>query len=176
MSRSSKASAHHRRYVSRAEQPRTLTVSPAMPAWQLRQTSPRSSPAIDRLLDDHTDAEIAAILNDRGLRSGGESISPPYRGRIRNEYELESRYNRLRARGLLDQREIAEQLDVSHARSRSGAAPDCSAAHALRRQGPVPLRAPRPDAPITKIRGRALAKPQPARELPPTTDEVQCEA
>ena len=92
---------------------RTLSVPPAMPAWMVRQTSPEVVSTIDRLLGDHTDAEIAGLLNDRGLRSGeGKSFHPLIVARIRKEYALESRYHRLRARGLLDQREIAEQLDV----------------------------------------------------------------
>jgi hypothetical protein len=92
---------------------RTLSVPPAMPAWMLRRTSPEAVSTIDRLLDDYTDGEIAGLLNDRGLRSGeGKPFHHLIVARIRKEYELKNRYHRLRARGLLDQRELAEQLDV----------------------------------------------------------------
>ena len=39
-------------------------------AWELRQTAPHVVEAIDQLLDHHTHAEIAAILNARGHTSG----------------------------------------------------------------------------------------------------------
>lgn len=92
---------------------RTLSVPLAIPAWMLRRTSSEVVSTIDRLLDDHTDGEIAELLNDRGLISGeGKRFHLLIVSRIRKEYELKSRYHRLRARGLLDQREIAKQLDV----------------------------------------------------------------
>ena len=61
--------------------------------------------AIDRLLVDHNDAEIAAKLTERGFRSGkGDPFQPDVVAHIRRQYGLESRYQRLRARGLMGKR------------------------------------------------------------------------
>lgn len=92
----------------------TLTLPPALNAWQLRQTSPDVVTEIDKLLDDHIDAEIAPILNQRGYTSGtGKQFQSWTVRRIRDEYELRSRYDRLRARGMLSQQEIAQRLAVA---------------------------------------------------------------
>jgi len=70
--------------------------------------------AIDILLEDHTDAEIADLLNQRGLTSGkGLAFHRLLVREIREDYHLTSRYDRLRARGLLTAYELAELLDVS---------------------------------------------------------------
>jgi hypothetical protein len=91
----------------------TLSVPLPKPAWMTRRTSPEVVTAIDRLLDDHTDGEIAELLNARGLTSGeGKRFHPMIVSRIREAYDLKTRYARLRARGLLNEREIAKRLDV----------------------------------------------------------------
>jgi DNA invertase Pin-like site-specific DNA recombinase len=46
---------------------RTLTVPRPAPAWALRQTSPDVVAAIDHLLDEYTDVQIARLLTERGL-------------------------------------------------------------------------------------------------------------
>lgn len=69
--------------------------------------------AIDTLLQDHTDAEIADILNQRGLTSGkGLPFHRLLVRDIRQDYQLTSRFDRLRDRGLLTAHELAELLDV----------------------------------------------------------------
>ncbi len=69
---------------------------------------------IDTLLDSHTDGEVAAILNQRGRqpRKGG-TFSATRVQRVRRSYDLKSRYERLRGRGLLDLNEMAQRLGVS---------------------------------------------------------------
>lgn len=92
---------------------RSLSVPLPKPAWLMRRTSPEVVTAIDRLLDDHTEGEIAELLNARGMTSGeGKRFNPMMVARIRESYELKTRYVRLRARGLIDEREIAKHLDV----------------------------------------------------------------
>jgi DNA invertase Pin-like site-specific DNA recombinase len=92
---------------------RTLSVPLPKPAWMTRQTSPEVVAMIDRLLDDHTDSEIANLLNDLGMTSGtGKRFSGPLVAKIRTQYRLKDRYCRLRARGYLDQHEIASRLHV----------------------------------------------------------------
>ena len=69
---------------------------------------------IDTLLDSHTDGEVAAILNERGrqpLRGG--TFSAQRVQCVRRSYDLKSRYERLRGRGLLDLNEMAQRLGVS---------------------------------------------------------------
>lgn len=92
---------------------RTLTLPLPLPAWQLRQTPPAVVDAIDRLLDEHTDREIATILNQQGLRSGEGKAFHRLRVReIREGHGLVDRYTRLRARGMLTLEEIAQGLGV----------------------------------------------------------------
>ena len=97
----------------RGGQATSLTVPIPPPAWQLRQTRPDTLAALDRLLDDHTDAEAAAALNAAGHRSGE---GKPFTGRIvlelRRSQHLPSHADRLRARGLLTLPEIADRLGV----------------------------------------------------------------
>lgn len=84
------------------------------PAWMLRQTPTTVVAEIDRLLQDHTDGEIADLLNDQNLLSGdGKPFHRLIVRNIRITYSLISRYDRLRARGLLTMAELAERLNVS---------------------------------------------------------------
>jgi DNA invertase Pin-like site-specific DNA recombinase len=92
---------------------RTLTLPLPQPAWATWQTNPQVIAEVDRLLDDHTDCRIAALLNEKGWRSGkGGTFTKRIISRIRCQYHLRSRFDRLRAAGMLTQREIAEQLGV----------------------------------------------------------------
>ena len=69
---------------------------------------------IDTLLDSHTDGEVAGILNERGRQPlKGGTFSAQHVQRVRRTYDLKSRYERLRGRGLLDLNEMAQRLGVS---------------------------------------------------------------
>jgi hypothetical protein len=95
-------------------QDRTITLPVPKTAWELRQTAPHVVEAIDQLLDQHTHAEIAAILNARGHTSGeGRPFHPLIVRNIRDEYGLRSRQQRLRDAGMLTLDEMAAQLGVS---------------------------------------------------------------
>ena len=92
----------------------TLTLPAPRPGWAIRQTPPQVITAIDELLDHHTHAEIAAILNQRGLTSGEcRPFHPLIIRNIRDDYQLRSRQQRLRDAGMLTLTEIAAQLGVS---------------------------------------------------------------
>jgi len=94
----------------------TLTLPLPKSAWMLRQTPEAVIAEINRLLDEHTDAEIAQMLNSQGMISGeGKRFNRLMVRRLRIEYGLGSRYARLRARGLLTVNEIASCLDVTPA-------------------------------------------------------------
>lgn len=78
-------------------------------AWQLRKTKPQIVAEIDRLVERCTDAELAAELNQKGWRSSGnQPFSAWIIYRLRTSHKLPSRTERLRAKGLLNAREIAE--------------------------------------------------------------------
>lgn len=93
---------------------KSLTIPTPPRAWKKRMTNREVVIAIDRLLDQHTEREIAALLNERGFRSGGgDNFESRTVQRIRRQYHLPSRHARLRAAGLLTQGEIAAQLGIS---------------------------------------------------------------
>jgi len=95
------------------------TLNPKSSAQQVK-TPPRVVECVDRLLDHHIYEEIADILNKQGLRPGGAAR----RGRseahftavlvayLVHAYTLRSRYERLRARGMLTTSEAAARLGI----------------------------------------------------------------
>ena len=92
----------------------TLTLPKPLPAWKLRQLETDLIAEIDRLIDRHTDGEIAAILRARGVRTYEGTI--PNRvmiGRVRHAYGLKSRLDRLREAGMLTRFEMAKALGVT---------------------------------------------------------------
>ena len=96
---------------------RTIQLPLPQRAWEQRETSAEAVAGIDRLLDDHTYAEIAAILNGQGMQSGEhKSFTARIVAGIQRRYGLKSRYDRLRATGLLTLEEIADILNLSTTR------------------------------------------------------------
>jgi DNA invertase Pin-like site-specific DNA recombinase len=92
----------------------SLTLPLPLAAWQLRQTPPHVVAAIDELLDEHTDSQIAAILTSRNLTSGtGQPLHGRLIGQIRHHYQLRSHTQRLRDAGLLTLTDIGHRLGVS---------------------------------------------------------------
>lgn len=92
----------------------TSLVIPIPPTgWQLRQTNADTLRLLDRLLDDHTDAQAAEALNAAGHRSGsGQAFSSKLVMHLRRSNGLSSHLERLRSRGLLTITELAERLAV----------------------------------------------------------------
>ena len=92
---------------------RTLHLPRPRASWEMRQLPRETVTEIDQLLDDHTDGEIAHILNERGVFSGTGKRFDGRRVRvIRRAYGLKSRKERLQAQGLLTLGEIAAKLGV----------------------------------------------------------------
>jgi len=130
---------------------RTLAVPLPKPSWEVRRTPPEIVAMIDQLLEEHTDAPIAKLLNGRALTSGqGLAFKPTTIARIRKFYALESRYRRLRARGLLEESEIAECLDVSCATIKIWRRAGLLVAHACNDKGHYLFERPGPGAPVKK--------------------------
>jgi DNA invertase Pin-like site-specific DNA recombinase len=92
----------------------TLHLELPKPSWELRRTPSAVVAEIDRLLNDHNDEEIARRLNVQGMRSGwGRVFTRRTVWRIRVQYQLKTRYQRLRERGMLTLEEIAQRLNVT---------------------------------------------------------------
>lgn len=92
---------------------RTL-ITPIPPrSWEAWRTDPLVVQEIDRLLDEHTDGEVATILNEQGRHSGiGAVFHASIVAGIRRRYQLADRATRLRNQGLLTLQEIAALLAV----------------------------------------------------------------
>ena len=83
-------------------------------SWEGRKTPAEVVTEIDRLLDHHTEKEIAGILNERGVRSGdGKAFHSRAVARVRCKYQLKSRYDRLREKGLLTVEEMSDRLKLT---------------------------------------------------------------
>ncbi len=92
---------------------RSLTLPRPLSAWEERKTSPEVLAEIDRLLDHHTDAEIATLLNERSLLSGcGNTFDGCRVRRLRRRCRIKSRLTRLREAGWLTLGETASKLAV----------------------------------------------------------------
>jgi hypothetical protein len=90
---------------------KSLGLPRPLSAWHARKIAPGVVAEIDRLLEEHTEGEIALILNDKGLLSG---CGHPFDARrvqvIRRAYRLKSRYTRLHEKGWLSLREVSRKL------------------------------------------------------------------
>ncbi len=98
----------------------TLTaLNPRTSAQQI-QTQKEIVELVDKLLEDHVYSEIADILNERGLPQGGSArpgrgadrFTPKRVAYLVHTYNLRSRYDRLRERGMLNRKEMADRLHI----------------------------------------------------------------
>ena len=106
----------------------SLSLPRPLPAWKTWLTPAETVTEIDRLLDGHTEAEIAAQLNARGFRSGkGTAFHADVVGHIRRQYGLKSRYQRLREAGWITAAEAVEPAGVTR-----------QTLHRWRREGRLP--------------------------------------
>jgi DNA invertase Pin-like site-specific DNA recombinase len=93
---------------------RTLISPLPQPSWMIWQTNREVVAEVDRLLEDHTDSRIAAMLNERGWHPGkGGLFTKGIIACIQNHYCLRSRFDRLREAGMLTQQEMANELGVT---------------------------------------------------------------
>ncbi len=140
----------------------TLTLPAPRPGWAIRQTPPQVIAAIDELLNHHTHAEIAGILNQRGLASGeGRPFHPLNIRNIRDNYQLRSRYQRLRDAGMLTMAEIASRLGVSTGTIKIWHHAGLLTGHPCNDKGQCLYRPPGPHPPA-RAQGRKLSQRRPA--------------
>jgi DNA invertase Pin-like site-specific DNA recombinase len=94
---------------------RTLTLPVPLRYWEEKKTSPEVVAEVDKLLDSHTPAAVAEILNKKGCHSGhGKAFTRQMIvDLVRANESIKSRYQRLREKGYLTQEEMAELLDVT---------------------------------------------------------------
>jgi hypothetical protein len=101
----------------------TLRLPSPLSAIELRKTHSTVVAEIDRLIDEHTDTEIAEILNACGLRPGvADRFTSIIIVHIRHKYGLENRFSRLRRQGMLTLEEVAAALDLHPATVKDRAA------------------------------------------------------
>ena len=92
----------------------SLTIPAPLDAWHQRRTSDSTVAKIDKLLEDHTCAEIAEILNRQELRTGtGMPFTAALVDQLIHGRKLRSRQTRLRERGYLTLPEAAAALGIS---------------------------------------------------------------
>jgi excisionase family DNA binding protein len=92
----------------------TLTVPRPLTAWERRMTHPDARARIDALAKQHTDQEIATILNSEGFRTGaGAAFDVTSVKWVRYSNRVADLKARLRASGLLTTKEICARLGVS---------------------------------------------------------------
>lgn len=93
---------------------RSLSLPLPLGAPELRRTGDEVIREIDRLLDTHSETEIAPILNQLHLRSGsGQPFTPMSVHNLRRHRGIRSRFQRLREKGLLTVEEIAQRLNIA---------------------------------------------------------------
>jgi DNA invertase Pin-like site-specific DNA recombinase len=132
---------------------------------------------VDRLLDEHSYAAIAGILNARGFVSGyGKLFGGRMIARITIEYRLKSRFDRLRERGMLTLDEIANRLGISTRHIRIWRAAGLLRAHLCNDKNEYLYEDPGPDPPRA-ARGVRLSKRLVAvQNVSHRPTEAQCEA
>ena len=153
-----------------AGQHHTLTLPIPPTAAQLRKTPATVVTAIDELLNHHTHAEIAAILNDRGLTSGeGRPFHPLIIRNIRDDYHLRSREQRLRDTGMLTLAETATLLGVSTGTVKIWHHAGLITGHPYNDKGQCLYPPPGPNPP-TRTQGCKLSTRRPALPAAPAHD------
>ena len=92
----------------------TLTVPLPPPFAQSRLTAPEILAAMDRLLEEYTDAEVAEQLNQQGYRTfDGLLFQSIHVYQLRRHHRILDRYARLRTQGMLTAEELGRKLGVS---------------------------------------------------------------
>jgi len=92
----------------------SFTLPLPLPMSRIRKTPDEVVLLLDQLLDTHTDREAAMQLNELGHHNWqGQGFTAKKVALIRRVYNLKSRFQRLRDRGLLTGVELAAQLKVS---------------------------------------------------------------
>jgi hypothetical protein len=138
-----------------------LAVPPTL--TDLRRSAPELIAELDQLIEHHTDGEIAALLNDRGLRTfEGKTFTKARVQSLRVDNHLRSRAERLRTRGLLDLAATAAVLHISPATVKDWHHAGLIAGERVNDKGEFFYEPPGPNPPVkrqgSKLSKRASAK------------------
>ena len=148
----------------------TLTLPVPPTAAQLRKTPAEAVTAIDELLDRYTHAQIAAILNDRGLTSGeGRPFHRLIVRNIRDDYGLRSREQRLRDAGMLTLTQMADRLGVPAKTVKIWHHAGLITGHPFNDKGQCLYPPPGPNPPA-RAQGRKLSERRTDRRTTPADD------
>ena len=91
----------------------TVHLPPPQPAWAARKTDKASIARIDHLLDHHSPAEIADIMNREGNVTGTrQPFTRAVIHHLKISYRLKSRRTRMLEQGHLTAKSVARQLGV----------------------------------------------------------------
>lgn len=156
---------------------RTIQLPLPLRSWEQRQTNKEAVAEIDRLLDIYTYPEIAAKLNECGMASGeGNPFTARIVAGVQRRYGLKSRYDRLRAAGLLTLEEVAQVLDLSTTRVKIWLRHGLLRGHAYNNSNACLYEHPG-EHPPRKAQGVRYSKRLPATQVVTArTEEVQYEA
>jgi hypothetical protein len=158
----------------RGGQTTSLTRPLPLTVGDIRRTSPETVARCDELLDDHTDAEVAELLNKEGILSGG---GKPFLSRtvlrLRRDHHLLSQADRLARRGLLTLPEMAAQLGVTAATVKHWHHVGLLTAHKANDKGEHLYEGLRP---VIRASSRTVDGISPSDNYPNQPQEVQCEA
>jgi DNA invertase Pin-like site-specific DNA recombinase len=131
---------------------------------------------VDRLLDDYSPEVIAEILNFRGSVSGyGKPFTGRMIGRIAIKYRLKTRFERLRAKGMLTRDEMAQSLGINRKQVVAWRAAGLVRGHLCNEKDQYLYEDPGPEPP-KKAKGVRLSKRTQFENVSPRPSEVQCEA
>jgi DNA invertase Pin-like site-specific DNA recombinase len=153
----------------------TLTVLAPQKSWQTWTTPSEIIAAIDQLLNDYTNQQVADQLHQQGYRSGkGAPFSATIVARLCRAYGLTDRYTRLRARGLLTVQEIAARMGVSTKTIKHWRQAGLLIGHAYTDKPECLYELPPADMMPLKQRGRKLSsRPRLPQVMPNCAMEVQ---
>jgi DNA invertase Pin-like site-specific DNA recombinase len=132
---------------------------------------------VDRLLDQHSHEAIANILNSRGSVSGyGKPFTGRMIGRMRIEYGLKSRFERLRAKGMLTLDEMAPRLGICTDQVKAWRAAGLLRAHLCNDKNEYLYEDPGANPPRKASGVRLSKRLQLIENVSQRPSEVQCEA
>lgn len=93
---------------------RTIVIPAPMPFWESITTCREVLEEIDRLLEEHHEHEVAIMLNERGVKSSsGKPFSASMVKFVCRRHKIKTHCKRLRERGMLTLKEMAERFGVS---------------------------------------------------------------
>jgi Predicted transcriptional regulators len=146
---------------------RSSTIPIPSPSWQLYQTDAATLALLDKLLDEHTDGEVAAALNAAGHRTGhGRPFTSTVVLDLRRNHGFPSRHQRLRSAGKLSVEEMASALDVSSSTIKAWHRAGLLPGHKADDRNIRMFDPPAPGAPrLVKHQGSNLARRVPVRQV-----------